>query len=207
MTFLSSKSTFQIRDKKPIKQLHEHAAKVLACQLFKFSQLPEGLPGSLYKRILTVSNPEEMLKSGGYIIHKACYDKFNDHKYERAIKRKVNTSTAHAGASIECPPKKLSTRSASAESIPFGQELCMYCNKKDMFDTKHPQLTADLKLHAAAGKSKSIHHVNSFTTELRIMATELQDSKMLGLLNAGDVRSQELYYHLKCHNEYCNRFV
>jgi hypothetical protein len=67
-----------------------------------------------------------------FIIHKACYDMFKDQKYERAKKRKsmMTTSTSE----IESSSKRITTRSQASETVPFGQQLCMYCNEPDKFD-------------------------------------------------------------------------
>lgn len=193
---------FQTSDKRPVKPLQEESAKVLASRLQKFSEMSGELPDLLCKRLLTVTDTEAFLLNSSFVIHKACYDKFNDHKFERAKKRQLSKASSSHN---ECQTKKKRTRQSSEGHISFGQQVCMFCNEKDKFDPKHPNRSANLKLRAAAGKEMSAKAVESFTAELKEMAITLQDGKIIALLTAGDVRSLELYYHINCYASYRNR--
>ncbi len=167
--------------------------------------MPGELPDLICKRLLTVPDTEAFLVNGSFVIHKACYDKFNDQKFERAKKRQFSKALS----SEESQTKKIRTRQSSEHEghISFGQYVCMFCNEKDKFDRKHANRTANLKLHAAGagGQDMSAKAAESFTTELKEMAITLQDGKIIALLAAGDVRSLELYYHNNCYRSYRNR--
>ena len=171
--------SFQVSDKRQIKELQNRGAEILACQLDKFSKIPGAIPLDLHQRLFTVANLEEFLKCGQFVIHKACYDSFNNHHYERLKKRKSKSQDTDGETERPCKSPKVHTRSQVGECIPLGKLVCMFCNEPDKFDERHPTRNEDLKLHAAAGKSKSSDHVESFTKELREMACVLGDSRIL----------------------------
>lgn len=81
----------------------------------------------------------------------------------------------------------------------------MFCGDPDGYDKKHPSRTSHLRLCAAGSRSASSDHVDSVTKHIRAMAIELEDSKVLSILNAGDVRAVECYYHKICMTNFENK--
>ena len=133
------------------------------------------------------------LKTGIYYAHKGCRDRYNPSKLKRLInakKRKVSSGTP-----------SINTRSSYPNTAQF-RELCMYCDKPGHEDENHPGRSEPL--HAAAGKKKHRDYVEQFTAKVKQIAVDLEDSRMINLLDQ-DVRSSELFYHRICHVDYIRK--
>lgn len=195
----------QGKNRLDLRKITETSAAFFARQIPKFAELEGELPEDMRERLVFIPDLKSFLLMGEYFYHKACYDRYNEQSYERAMKR--NTKLLANKRDDEQSAISDRTRKKTGEIIPLGMEICLYCNEPDKFDKKHPDRTACLKLRVAAGKSVSHQHVLAFTNELRMMATKLQDTRILALLHTSDVRALELYYHLGCHSHYCRRFV
>ena len=174
----------------------------LADQLIKFEEIPGYLSDDIKDRLLSRNVKEFLLHTVGLKVHKVCYDKFNNSKYERALERKKRVSSE--STQVKGPPR---TRRKSDHStkIQLGDELCMICDKPDEYDEKNPSTTKGKKLHAAAGKQVASTYVDQFTEDLRQMAAALSDTKLLTRLETRDVRASELYYHNHCYGRYVKR--
>ena len=140
----------------------------------------------------------QLLKSRRFKIHKGCYDRYNKTRFDKALgvkRKRIDREEARLSRTI-------STRAQSSPTVSFKEMLCMFCGGRQCIDKKHPERS---KLLHAAASWKVLHpNVQEFSDNLRMMASKLQDSAVLTMLDT-DVRSAELYYHLLCYNEYCKR--
>ena len=140
----------------------------------------------------------KLLTSRKFKIHKACYDRYNKTRYDKAlgVKRKKKQKRDLASSIA------VSTRAQSSSNVQHKQECCVFCGDPECIDSRHPDRS---KIIHAAGAWKVTHpNVEEFSDTLRRMACKLQDSRVLSMLDR-DVRSNELYYHLSCYNDYCKR--
>ena len=120
-----------------------------AHQLKKFSDIPGAVSQDLIERLVPCPNLEDFLKSKPFVIHKSCYDSFNEHMYQRAIGRKRSSSNESSDITLTQPMK---TRHQSGETVAIGKQLCMHCEEPDKFDPRTPNRNKGFKLCAAAGK-------------------------------------------------------
>ena len=152
---------------------------------------------NLNKKIKTVLSGngreylENSLKGRHYNIHKRCFDRYNKSYLDRKTPKKRKKDD----------PARI-TRSRCSITEMFEQ-LCMYCGKPGKEDSKHPSRSSPL--HAAAGTKISANYVDEFTKNVRMMATNLGEIRLLNLLGQ-DVRSSELYYHNNCHSMFKRRY-
>ena len=174
----------------------------LAEQLIKFGELKDYLPNDLVKRLLSIDLKNFISTTPGLKAHKSCYDKYNNSKYDRAVRSRSKRLSSDSIQGLG--PPRTRQKSGIDEHACFGEEKCMFCDKADTFDEKHGRNVGD-KLHAAAGKQSSGTYVDDFTRELRKMGAALGDTNLLVKLNTRDVRALELYYHLKCYTIYVRR--
>ena len=151
-------------------------------------------------RLLSIDLKTFITTTPGLKVHKSCYDKYNNSKYDRAVRSR--SKRLSADSTQELGPPKTRQRSGTDEHACFGEEKCMFCDEMDTFDEKYG--VGD-KLHAAAGKHSSGTYVDDFTRDLRKMGAALGDTNLLVKLNTRDVRALELYYHLKCYAAYVRR--
>ena len=156
------------------KDITEYTAVALAKQLKKIDD--DGvLSAELKDRLLRKGESYlvTVLKSGGFKLHKRCYDRFNDSKLNRAKsagkRKKSNEGESSRVTRAQCTP-----------SVVFGEQLCMYCGKSALVDPKHCENS--VPLHAAGGKHISSEYVDTFTESLRTMAAKLGDTKLQNLL-------------------------
>ncbi len=106
--------------------------------------------------------------------HKSCFNRFSNLKLQRAQKRKSDQSSRVYQSS----PVK--TRSIQRQVSPSEQSenLCFFCDTPG--DALHRACTFDLDKH------------------VRWCATELQDTKLLAKLAAGDLPAIDAQYHTNC---------
>ena len=83
----------------------KHGKEVLAEQLSKFKEIPGFLTEDVQNRLLANNSVIDFLLSAEFIIHKHCYDSFNDQKYDRAVRRKRSS-----GSDNEINPAPMKTR-------------------------------------------------------------------------------------------------
>lgn len=181
--------------------LASQGKETLGNQLVKFSKIPGALSQDILERLLAHANLKEFLESKPVVIHKSCYDSFNEQKYQRAIRRKRSSSDESCDL-VNTQPVK--TRNQSGPPIEIGQQLCMHCGEPDKFDPKHPHRNKHMKLLAAAGKASSPDHVKEMTEETKMMASVIGDTKLLAQLT-NDLRATERFYHAICRANFINR--
>ena len=112
--------------------------------------------------------------------HRACHQKFNRSKLERAItkKRKLSLSDEADASS--------SFRHSKRQTSKISNLLCIFC--EDGGSGLHEYATFK------AGQS------------LQAMATEMQDTKLLSKVLCGDLVANEAKYHLSCLTKYRNKY-
>ena len=192
---------FQKKTNRVTKPLSNECRDGLIERLPQFGAIPSALSSDLSERLLSV-DVESLLKSKHFVVHKGCYDDYNKRQLERARSKRRKVSLEGQGS----PDLIVRTRQqSSASSISLGEEVCMFCGERDMYDPKRPT-SYKMKLQAAAGKKMSSQYVKDFTTKLRNMAAKLDDSRILSLLGH-DVRATELYKHNPCYLSYLNRYI
>lgn len=113
--------------------------------------------------------------------HRACHQKFNKSKLERELSRKRKQEEDK-----EAPGTSASQRS-KRQSTGSSKNTCLFC------DESGPR-----KLHEYATKCAE--------QNLKLMATEMQDGKVLSQILCGDLVSNELKYHLECLTKYRNDY-
>ena len=119
--------------------------------------------------------------------HKSCYSLCNTQKLGR-VKNK-NTKKI-PDTPVKSPVSPVKTRGKGHYDInqDVGVEKCYFCNKYDK----------ETNLHKA-----STHNIDK---KVRLMATQLQDARLLAKLSLGDMFAVDAFYHLSCltilHNRY-----
>ena len=107
--------------------------------------------------------------------HKSCRVKFSKEKLERAKSKRKKRDEEEPTSSKE----------KRAQRQPLDKEACLFCQKT------HGHL----------------HEFRTFgaDTNLRMMATELNDTELMSRISVGDVVAIEAKYHLQCLTSYRNR--
>lgn len=113
--------------------------------------------------------------------HRSCHQKFNKSKLDRELNRKRKQLEDE-----EVQSSSTSQRS-KRQSTGLHKNTCLFC---DECGTK--------TLHEYATKSAEYN--------LKLMATEMQDGKVLAKIMCGDLVSNELKYHLHCLTRYRNDY-
>lgn len=112
--------------------------------------------------------------------HRSCHQKFNRCKLERErTKKRKKEESNEADSSTSQRPKRQSTGA--------DKHTCLFCGN-----------SGPNKLHEYA--TKSADH------NLKVMATEMQDSNILAKILCGDLIANELKYHLECLTKYRNDY-
>ena len=153
--------------------------------------VPTVSENSLKTRLLTGSI-EDTLKKNAFLIHKICYDRYNQPKLDRlrSKRRKISVCGRPSGSTDTetATPARLKSES---NIIALGELVCMFCREGDKFNPKRPE-TANWKLCASGAKLQSSKYVESYSEELRRKASLMGDTDILVLLDR-DVRAGELY--------------
>ncbi len=139
-------------------------------------QIINALPVSLPDKIHNI----DVLVKNRAKWHKLCYLKFNKTKLQRAQK---NSKKRLADSSLE--EKEVRKLKRHCASTPL-QGLCIFCNTSS--DHLHSCSTIELD------------------KELKQMALELQDTRLMSRISGGDVIAIEAKYHLNCLVSCKNRY-
>ena len=83
----------------------------------------------------------------------------------------------------------------------LGDTICIFCMKRDSIEN----LCAAGALYQKMGQINK-QHVHEFTLKLRAMALYLDELAILAKHSAGDVVSNELFYHKNCYKTFLNRY-
>ena len=124
---------------------------------------------------------ELTLKINNACWHKSCRNQINSAKIKRAVKRKNETEVNSSQVS---PTKTRRSSGASAQNNE-NTEKCFFCDQAD----------------------DVLHKVSTFQIDnkVRKFATELNDTKLLSKLAAGDMVAIDTTYHKKCIVAFYNR--
>jgi hypothetical protein len=119
---------------------------------------------------------EDMLRRKSAKYHQSCRLLFNNTKLQRAEKRAAATSAADQGESGSYHE----SRSKRSRAATMGISQCFLCDSNAPEGTLRQAMTMQLN------------------ERLNRCAKRLNDGKLLAILSAGDIVSQELKYHPAC---------
>ena len=137
-------------------------------------------------------------------IHKLCYEQYNAVKLQRLKEQRKRL------ASDDDNDKSAEEADPTSESRPKRNKAiaskCMFCDEGDKYTPRKPS-SIKWRLRAAGSHQLSKQHALNFNSELKKIATFMNDTKISTLLEGSDVRAGELYYHLPCYTEYKNAYT
>ncbi len=110
--------------------------------------------------------------------HKSCHLKYNNSKLNKAQKRKRSNCSTMS----DCEKQPSRKRQA------LNNDNCLFCEKGQ--------------------KDGDLHQVSTFDADINIrtIITELQDTRLLAIIDGGDLIAKETKYHLKCLTNLKNRY-
>ena len=124
----------------------------------------------------------KLLLSKHAFYHKSCFDSYNERSYNRWVNKNILDSKLSSSRSI---------RKHSRDWI-LGEHRCAICEKLDN----------EINLHRAGehtvGRDKDISYLWNKTEEWKILANTPGYENLQAILSTGDLRSNEIFYHLKC---------
>ena len=175
-------SQTQLVDPSNVKRFNRgNSYNTLATRLIRFRDL-DALPLGInnIKRLDDGSGISCTLAKHKAKWHKQCFDMCNEDKIKRVMKRKAKCSLAE-----HSPAKKILRSVADVKN----KKCCFFCNQPE-------------------ASPRAFHRVETLTLDSRIrkVATELNDSKILAKLAAGDMTATDSVHHKKCLTSYHNKY-
>ena len=153
----------------------------LSGQIVKFN-----LAGRVSNTVLDSYSDESvlcnLLHSNRACYHKSCYDSYNERSYDRWVSKHTLDSL---------PSSSRSLRKRSHDCI-LGENRCAICEKLDNPDNLHRAG------ESAISQEKEVNYIRDKTDEWIKMANTPGYENLQAILSTGDLRSNEIFYHLKC---------